>query len=164
MFQNATEFPYPDKICDICLNSLETAFRFKQSCERAFERLIKYTQVNNKCLEGNNAIELTENENFEVDNIDLGNNDFDHAPDEEVFCEAKPMFIDSTECHETSENDPMETDFRKKSANTPNVKVQACNSCINLFMNSFNNNEFDLHNANSNFSKMINELWRQIAG
>lgn len=51
LFQTANEFPYPDKICEICLNDLRAAFDFKHRCEIAFEQLMTISEVNNKCDE-----------------------------------------------------------------------------------------------------------------
>lgn len=131
------EFPYPDKICDNCLNDLKTAFQFKLRCEIAFERLIKSTEVNNKCVEQNNAIEQTENENIQIDNSDFENTDYEDAPDDGAYGEAKPIFVDSTKCNETDENDPIESHSSETLANVPIVNVQVCS-----FVHSYHTNSY----------------------
>lgn len=48
LFQNSIQFPYPDKICESCLNDLKTAVEFKHQCENVFEQLIKLEGVSIK--------------------------------------------------------------------------------------------------------------------
>lgn len=39
-------YPYPNKICRLCLNNLQNAFEFKQRCVSAFEKLMKLSDFN----------------------------------------------------------------------------------------------------------------------
>lgn len=54
LFQSSNEFPYPDKVCEQCLNDLKTAYEFKRRCEIACEQLIKLNEVSNGLGEQNN--------------------------------------------------------------------------------------------------------------
>ncbi|XP_031638605.1 zinc finger protein 383-like [Contarinia nasturtii] len=40
------EFPYPDKICELCLAALKAAFQFRQQCEITFKELKKLSKDN----------------------------------------------------------------------------------------------------------------------
>lgn len=53
LFQNSIEFPYPDKICEMCLKHLKSVVEFKHRCEIAFEQLIKLNDASNKIGEQN---------------------------------------------------------------------------------------------------------------
>lgn len=44
--QNSDIYPYPNKICGLCLNNLKNAFDFKQRCVNAFEKLMKLSDFN----------------------------------------------------------------------------------------------------------------------
>lgn len=44
--QNAEVYPYPNKICTLCLNNLKAAYEFKKRCESAFEKLMKLSDFN----------------------------------------------------------------------------------------------------------------------
>lgn len=46
ILQNSEVYPYPNKICSLCLNNLKNAFEFKQRCVNAFEKLMKLSDFN----------------------------------------------------------------------------------------------------------------------
>lgn len=57
-FQSSRDFPYPDKICELCLAALKTAFEFRNRCEFAFKELIKLSQVSNGVNELEPVLEI----------------------------------------------------------------------------------------------------------
>lgn len=44
--QNSEVYPYPNKICRLCLNNLQNAYEFKRRCVSSFERLMKLSDFN----------------------------------------------------------------------------------------------------------------------
>lgn len=49
--QNAEVYPYPNKICTLCLNNLKNAYEFKKRCVSAFEKLMKLSDFNSVCTD-----------------------------------------------------------------------------------------------------------------
>ncbi|XP_055325589.1 zinc finger protein 260-like isoform X2 [Sitodiplosis mosellana] len=50
---NSNDFPYPDRICEQCLNDLKATFEFKCRCEIACEQLMRLNAVSNGLDEQN---------------------------------------------------------------------------------------------------------------
>lgn len=49
--QNAEVYPYPNKICTLCLNNLKNAYEFKKRSESAFEKLMRLSDFNSVCTD-----------------------------------------------------------------------------------------------------------------
>lgn len=49
-------YPYPNKICTLCLNNLKNAYEFKKRCLSAFEKLMKLSDFNSVSTEDYNEV------------------------------------------------------------------------------------------------------------